>query len=102
MGSLDQKNGKIQKLKKKSISWLHEESTTPTRFNPEKPINETEIGVPMEEVDKDPICFPIFSWSLILVGFSMLVMVVVIMGQLVMDWSQGNLNQEMERKNLTI
>ena len=92
--------GPIEKLKKKSITWLQEEPALPSSFNPGKQGNDSEVGVPLEEGEKDPICFPIFSWSLILVGFSMLVTVVVIMGQLVLDWTQGNLSQ-VTRKNIT-
>ena len=87
-------------MKKKSITWLTEEQSSPSSFHPGKQMSDSEVGIPLEEADKDPICFPIFSWSLILVGFSMLVTVVVIMGQLILDWTQGNLNQA-TRRNLT-
>merc|ERR550519_2382133 len=37
----------------------------------------------------DPLCFPIFRWSLILVGLVMLGLVLVVLGQLVADWAAG-------------
>merc|ERR1712154_282830 len=77
---------KIERLRK-SIAWLPEDLHLSTPLE-----NETKSGLPLEEVEKNPICFPIFSWSLILVGFSMLITVIIIMGQLIIDWMQGSLN----------
>ena len=44
---------------------------------------------PSKEADREPYCFPVFRWSLILVGLGMLVCVLVVLVQLLVDWGRG-------------
>ena len=41
------------------------------------------------EKDPEPACFPVFRWSLILLGLGMLVCVLVVLVQLLVDWGRG-------------
>ena len=50
----------------------------------------SELGLAKEvEVEPEPYCFPVFRWSLILVGLAMLVCVFVVLVQLLVDWGRG-------------
>ncbi len=42
-----------------------------------------------KESEPEPYCFPVFRWSLILVGLAMLVCVFVVLVQLLVDWGRG-------------
>lgn len=42
-----------------------------------------------KEVEPEPYCFPVFRWTLIIVGLAMLVCVLVVMAQLLVDWGRG-------------
>ena len=44
---------------------------------------------PSKEPDREPYCFPVFRWSLILLGLAMLVCVLVVLLQLLVDWGRG-------------
>ena len=50
----------------------------------------SELGLAKEvEHEPEPYCFPVFRWSLILVGLAMLVCVFVVLVQLLVDWGRG-------------
>ena len=44
---------------------------------------------PIKEPDREPYCFPVFRWSLILLGLGMLVCVLIVLVQLLVDWGRG-------------
>ena len=41
------------------------------------------------EGEPEPYCFPVFRWTLIIVGLAMLVCVLFVMAQLLVDWGRG-------------
>ena len=46
-------------------------------------------GGESKEQDREPYCFPLFRWSLIMLGLGMLVCVLVVLVQLLVDWGRG-------------
>ena len=40
--------------------------------------------------EAEPYCFPVFRWSLILLGLAMLTGVFVVLVQLLVDWGTGS------------
>lgn len=48
----------------------------------------SELGLD-KEVEPEPYCFPVFRWSLILVGLAMLICVFVVLVQLLVDWGRS-------------